>query len=774
MLYLGMTLSPPLWLGFALRYTGLGSDIIKHGRQFLLAIPGGIAFLLGVTNESHHLIWTSLSLADKQPAPLVINYGPGFWVATAIAYGLIFAGFVVYIAAYLESDKARRIKTGVMLAGSLLTLAVNIGFLFMKNDLNIDPTPLSFAISAPLLAFGYFRFGVLELFPLAASLVVENLQDAVIVVNTENRITNINRAAMELFELPNIGKDTFVFSILPQANAIREIWNSPERSIQLEVRKEAKPRNFEVRVKPIYADDNPNIIGRVIDFHDITIEQNLLKAEKRRSQHLSLLEEAGRRIADSLEETEILERAVDVITQKLGYAETAISVLRDNMMEIAVISGTDDFRYKTGYQQKIGTGIIGYTADLKETYVSNNVSEDPHYYSTSTKSGSVICTPILKMGKLFGVLYVESFELNAFDELDVITMETLASQISGSLHRADLHTQTQNDLRTLAIIQNISKLVTSSLDLDYISQTVVKSLKDAFGYTHVSIYFLRDDYLHLAAQLGYPEELIIQKIHISQGVIGKTYRTRAVQFIEDITEEAIFLSADHDITSEICVPLLKEDKVLGILNVESNQHNRLTQKDVDLLTTIAGPIAVSVDNGWLHTKILRMATTDAVTGLANRHVFEQALNAEIERSERHNSPLSLIIFDLDYFKQFNDQWGHPAGDLRLKAIADIIKHNLRKYDIAARYGGDEFAIILTDCTQQNALQFAERLRQNAQTGAPQVPLDGVGISGYTLSIGIASYPQDAAFPSELLIAADNAALRAKQQGRNRIKFAERS
>ena len=214
--------------------------------------------------------------------------------------------------------------------------------------------------------------------------------------------------------------------------------------------------------------------------------------------------------------------------------------------------------------------------------------------------------------------------------------------------------------------------------------------------------------------------------------------------------------------------------MLGILNVESNQHNRLTQKDVDLLTTIAGPIAVSVDNGWLHTKILRMATTDAVTGLANRHVFEQALNAEIERSERHNSPLSLIIFDLDYFKQFNDQWGHPAGDLRLKAIADIIKHNLRKYDIAARYGGDEFAIILTDCTQQNALQFAERLRQNAQTGAPQVPLDGVGISGYTLSIGIASYPQDAAFPSELLIAADNAALRAKQQGRNRIKFAERS
>jgi diguanylate cyclase (GGDEF)-like protein len=280
-----------------------------------------------------------------------------------------------------------------------------------------------------------------------------------------------------------------------------------------------------------------------------------------------------------------------------------------------------------------------------------------------------------------------------------------------------------------------------------------------------------EDYLHLTAQVGYQEAQVLKKIHISQGVAGKTVRTRAVQFIEDTSKEDIFLQADQHLKSEICVPLLKEDHVLGILNVEADKQSRLTLSDVSLLTTIAAPIALAMDNARLHAKLKQMATTDAVTGLSNRHVFEQALQAEFERAGRNGTPLSLIIFDIDFFKEYNDKWGHPAGDARLKAIAEIIKHTLRKYDIAARYGGDEFAIILSDCPPQHALTFAQRLCLGAREGATEPIQDGVGLSGHTLSLGIATFPQDAALPSELLIAADHAAMRAKQQGRNRIKFA---
>jgi diguanylate cyclase (GGDEF)-like protein/PAS domain S-box-containing protein len=770
-LYFGMTLSPPFWLGFALLYTGIGTWWSKRTRVFLLAIPGGIAYLFGITNESHHLIWKSITLSNNPIAPLALEYGPGFWVYTALAYVMILAGVAAYFVTYLYSAKISRIKTGVVLVGVFLTVIVNMFFLLFENNLHVDPTPLSFALSAPLIAVGFFRFGVSGLFPLAASLVVENLQDAIIVIDHNDEIANVNQAAANLFGLKTIQEKVSIFSVLPQRDFFKKIWDSPEANIKLEIIRDESSKWYEARVIPI-TNREEGLLGRVIVLHDITKEQALLRAEKRRSQQLLLLEQTGRRIADSFDEREILQRAVEAITQQFGYPETAISLLtEDKMMEIAVIFGTDDFRYRPGYRQELGSGIIGYTASLKKTYVAKNVSQDPHYYSTSTKSGSAICTPIFKQGELFGVLYVESFELNAFDELDVITLETLSSQISESIQRAELHAQTQNDLLTLRTIQDISKLVASSLDLETISQTVVKSLKESFGYTHVSIYVLEGEYLQLFAQVGYPEEMIISKIHTSQGVIGKTYRTRTIQFIEDITKEETYLKADNHITCEICIPLLKDDVALGILNVESSSPNRLKQTDVNLLTTIAGPIAVAMDNARLHNELKRMATTDAVTGLANRHVFEQALHAEIERAERNNTPMALIIFDIDYFKQYNDVWGHPAGDARLKAVADIIKLNLRKYDIAARYGGDEFAIILSDCNQQNAMVFAERLRQGTMAGAPRPPQNGNGLSGYTLSMGIATFPADAVLPAELLIEADNAALRAKQQGRNRIRFA---
>ena len=737
-----------------------------------MSIPGGTAFLLGLTNEWHSLIWKDFNLPSyTSTAPLQIQYGPGFWFFTAIAYILILAGFVVYTVTHLKSDRSMRIKTGVVLAGAALTVFTNLLFLALNNDLQIDPTPLSFGLSAPLIAFGFFRYGVMRLFPLAATLVLENLKDGIVIVNRKDVITDINAVGKRLLGVTRLTENLLVFSTLPQADKLQEIWDKPNARIILEFKVENQVRLFETQVIPILS-NKQNPIGRIIIFHDATREQNLLRAEKRRSQQLSLLEETGRRIADSFEEREILQRAVDAITQVFGYPETAISILnKEKKLEIAVISGTVDFGYRPGFVQELGSGIIGYTANLQKTYISNNVSEDHHYFSTSTKSGSAICVPIFKQNALYGVLYVESFELNAFDELDVSTLETVASQISESLQRASLYAQTQKDLRTITIIQNISKLVASSLDLETISRIAVENIKTALGYTHVSIFILEEDYLHLSAQFGYPNELHIKKIHISQGVAGRAIRTKAVQFIEDASKEDIFLKADPHIVSEVCIPLLKEDTVLGILNVESTQPNHLKSSDVELLTAIAGPIAVGVDNARLHAELKRMATTDAVTGLANRHVFEQALEQEISRAEREGSFLSLIIFDIDYFKQFNDQWGHPAGDTRLKAVANILKLNLRKHDIAARYGGDEFAIILTNCNGPDAMLFAERLRQSTQAGAPDPIPEGDGLPGYTLSMGIATYPIDATQPNDLLITADNAALRAKQQGRNRIKFA---
>lgn len=604
-----------------------------------------------------------------------------------------------------------------------------------------------------------------------ASFVLENLRDAVIIVDAKNHITNINNTAKKWF----IGRDNMagvsVFEVLPEPELFRNKWDIPNEIIKFQILKDGQPTWYEASVTPlVQGEKEPS--GRVVVVHDITQEKSLLETEIRRSAQLGLLEEVGRQIADSFDPKQILQRSIDAVVNRFGYAEAAISLpTDDNMMEVTVIAGTQDFGYRPGFRQRMGKGIIGHTAAIRKTYISKHVATDPYYFSNDEHYGSAICVPILNEHDLLGALYAESIEADAFNEEDAVTLETLANQISASLQRASLYSRAQDHLRVMSTVQAVSRVIISSLDLETIFTSVVRELKESFGYTHVSIYLLKDDYLHLGAQIGYPKEMVIHKIHTSQGVTGRTIKSKTVQFIRDTSKEPSFLRADNNVNSEICIPLLKDNLVLGTLNVEGDSVHVLSNDDVELLTTLASPIALAVDNARLHAQVKAMAMTDAVSGLSNRYALEQALTAEVERARRLNTPLSLIIFDIDSFKTYNDKWGHPAGDIRLKATAKMIRNILRKYDVAARYGGDEFAIILPNTSEEGAFEFAKRLQNAARASTTETPIENKGVSGHTLSIGVATFPQDGSSLESLMLAADHAELTAKRFGKNQIFLA---
>jgi diguanylate cyclase (GGDEF)-like protein len=160
-----------------------------------------------------------------------------------------------------------------------------------------------------------------------------------------------------------------------------------------------------------------------------------------------------------------------------------------------------------------------------------------------------------------------------------------------------------------------------------------------------------------------------------------------------------------------------------------------------------------------NARLETLAVTDGLTGVFNHRRFHEALGHEVMRSTRSRRPLSVLMIDVDHFKALNDAYGHPAGDAVLRGLAEALSHELRATDLLARYGGEEFAVLLPEAPQERALQVAERLR---------AAVESKGLHGATVSVGVATFPQDGESAALLLSVADGALYRAKHRGRNRV------
>jgi diguanylate cyclase (GGDEF)-like protein len=216
-------------------------------------------------------------------------------------------------------------------------------------------------------------------------------------------------------------------------------------------------------------------------------------------------------------------------------------------------------------------------------------------------------------------------------------------------------------------------------------------------------------------------------------------------------------------------PLMIKDKLVGTIGVvNENPESRFTESDKEILLMFARQAAIAIQNARLLEEAQSQALTDSLTTLFNRRAFDLALEREVSRAKRYGYPLSLAILDIDDFKIYNDTYGHPAGDEQLKRLASLLLSNVRESDLVARYGGEEFAIICPQCEKQDAVTMLERIRHTAEATSPSPPEDRKPIPGYTLSIGVATLPDDTQTGKGLLMAADTAELKAKHTGKNRV------
>lgn len=317
----------------------------------------------------------------------------------------------------------------------------------------------------------------------------------------------------------------------------------------------------------------------------------------------------------------------------------------------------------------------------------------------------------------------------------------------------------------------------NSSSLKELLSIVLEQHKERFQLSEVTLLMYDPEYelqrLAQAEQLSPPwpgQLLFTDSAHLVNQHFSLQRKPRLQKFSPH--QHAYLFPNQDELGSVALLPLVRQNMLIGSLNLGSRNENRFQgQIGTLFLEHLAAVVSACIENTRLQEHIKLVGLRDPLTGINNRRFFDQRLKEEASRAKRHNRPLSCLFLDIDHFKRINDQFGHQAGDSVLKQVSSLLNDRLRQTDVLARFGGEEFVILLPDTEQDDAALIAEQVRTRIANARFAIP-SGKTLN-VTLSIGLAvlhphNHINDA---KQLLSAADQAVYAAKLSGRNRIKLA---
>src|SRR5438874_1638422 len=376
--------------------------------------------------------------------------------------------------------------------------------------------------------------------------------------------------------------------------------------------------------------------------------------------------------------------------------------------------------------------------------------------------------PILVNGKATGVMAAMSTTREyIFEQRDLDVLKTAAGQVSVAIENARLFSEEQRRAHQFAFLNSVSKTAISSDDAEQMLAEIVGHIQRHFHFDHIGIGIL--DYatkeIEIRAEAGTTAHEKGKKIALGAGIIGRVARTgeTALQHGAEGGQLQSLLPRSRTV---LCMPITYGDTLLGILNVESEDERAVADDDVLVMNTLADLLATALHNSFVFQKLQQQSITDGLTGIKTRRFFWEALSAEWKRASRSGRPFSVVLIDLDKFKEVNDTMGHFEGDLVLARVGRLLEQKSRQSNVVARYGGDEFIILMPETGPEQAQVLAERLRQWIVTDPM---LSEHHITG---SFGVASFPTHGFSIEDIIRVADAGMYVSKRSGGNRVSAAE--
>src|SRR6202040_3931610 len=331
----------------------------------------------------------------------------------------------------------------------------------------------------------------------------------------------------------------------------------------------------------------------------------------------------------------------------------------------------------------------------------------------------------------------------------------------------------------VTVFHELGKALTSSLQLDQVLRTIMEKINEVLRPDTWSLLLMdigKDElFFEIATGKG-AEALKDVRIKVGQGLAGWVAKTGEAVVVPDTTKDPRFSGRVDEKTnmetrSIVAVPVRFRDQCLGVIELINciGPDGCFSQRDLALLEALADYAAIAIENARHVQRIHELTITDDCTSLYNARHLNFMLDTEIYRSHRYAFEFSLIFIDLDHFKNVNDTYGHLVGSKLLAEIGEAVKEKCRLIDMAFRYGGDEFVVLLPQTPKENALGVARRLHKLIRE---TVWLKEAGINAHvTASVGVASYPSDSRTKAELLHLADEAMYLVKNTTRDSVAAA---
>jgi len=504
----------------------------------------------------------------------------------------------------------------------------------------------------------------------------------------------------------------------------------------------------------------------------VLVARSAAVTEWRRARQITALEAVGRLLAEGGPTPESINRVVDLVVGRFGYPYVSVYLGDAERMHLTAYGG-----YLEALAAFDGsTGVAGRVMRSRELAFVPDVSADPDYVPGTMSATSLITAPLIVDGRFLGLLNVETTGPRRLDETDRTLIVIIASRIATAVALGQDRQALAARADMFRDIEAFGRDVTSSLAVEPLAEMVIEATGRVVDADTLAVVLLdrTDGRYRVRAARGVPEAVVGREIEVGEGLSGRAIRDRALVEDEVRLDRLPRSIQDLDIaplTRGVGLPLIREGVVVGALTIgRTTGDARFTDLEMEGLQLLASSAALAVANAFLHAEVAELAVRDPLTGLYNRRHFDEALDRMLatHRRERLSAgrPLSAILFDLDRFGLFNKEHGHQIGDRVLKAFADVLSVRFRASDLVARIGGEEFIVVLDDAGREDAVRFADEVRDLLVLRS--VPAEDGSELRVTVSAGCAEL--DPADPTRetLLRTADVALFMAKRAGRDRV------